>query len=110
MHDANMFDREFDVPVDLTDDTAPGAGAPGPRSDEPTPAEMVGLDGVSAGRLGTAAVLARMSDRQVWAALAAANKVALLALEEGNMPVARRAVAQQEALTRELQRRTELRK
>lgn len=105
MHDMEMYGREFDVEMDLTD--TPGAGAPGPRLDQPTPAQMVGLDGTSAGRLATSALVARMDDRQVWAALAAANRVALLALEEGNMPVAKRAVAQQEALTRELQRRTE---
>lgn len=106
MHDMEMFGREFDVPVDLSDD-APGAGAPGPRPGSPTPAQVVGLDGTSAGRMATSALMARMSDRQVWSALSAANKVALVALEEGNLAVARRAVAQQEALTRELQRRTE---
>lgn len=65
------------------------------------------LDGKSAARMATDAVLAEVPDWQLGIALEAANKVALLALERGNLAVARRAVARQEALTWELQRRSE---
>lgn len=106
MHDAQIA-KEFDIELDLDADTTPGAGAPGPRPDKPTPAEMLGLDGKSAARMATAALFARMSDREVWAALDAVGKVALLALKEGKLAMAKRAVERQEALTREIRRRME---
>lgn len=106
MHNPQIA-KEFDIDLDLDADITPGAGAPGPRPDKPTPAEMLGLDGVFATRLATAALFARMSDGQVWAALDAVSKVAILALEEGKLSMAKRAVARQEALTREIRRRAE---
>lgn len=110
MHDMDMFAREFDVPMDLTDTTTPGAAAPGPRLTTKDAVMLAGLDGKSARRMATAALVARMSDKEVWRALDAANKVALLAMEAGNYAVGQRAVEQQQALTRELRRRTEERR
>lgn len=106
MHDHIMFTREFDIEMDLDSDYAPGACAPGPRLTTTTPITQA-LDGKSAGRMATAAVLSGVPDWQLGIALEAANRVALTALERSNLAVARRAVARQEALTRELQRRSE---
>lgn len=107
MHDHNMFTREFDIEMDIDADDAPGAAAPGPRAQHHTAEERPALDGKSAARMATAALLVDMPNWQLGIALEAANKVALLALERSNLAVARRAVARQEALTWELRRRSE---
>lgn len=101
MHDTAILD-EFDQPFDAED--APGADAPGPRQD----VAMVGgveLNGKSVRSLATAALCARMTTIQVWAALDAANETAALALEQGSYAIARRAVAQVDLLTAEAERR-----
>lgn len=102
MHDTAIHD-EFDHPFDAEE--APGAGAPGPHREVAAMVDGVELGGNSARSLATAALCARMTTRQVWAALDAANEVALLALEEGNHAIARRAVAQVDLLTAEAERR-----
>ncbi|MCG6111540.1 MAG: hypothetical protein MEQ74_05045 [Paracoccus sp.] len=105
MHDTAIHD-EFDQPFDLDDQAAPGADAPGPRQD----VAMVGgveLNGKSVRSMATAALCARMTTIQVWAALDAANETAALALEQGNYAIAKRAVEQVDLLTGEAERRAD---
>lgn len=108
MHDMDIY-REFDVQVDLSDDQ-PGAGAPGPRPEEiPGQKERPDIGTSDAARLVSAALLMDMPDRILWKELDAAHVTATEALCQvpANMPIARRAVARQEALLREVQRRFE---
>lgn len=86
-------------------DTGPGAGAPGPRQGAMGAVQGEALDGTSTRRLAAAAIASGMSDRELWAAVEAADEVALMALEARNYAVGARAVERQEVLGRELRRR-----
>jgi len=106
MHSPDIY-QEFDIDMDLSD--PPGAAAPGPQHGALVDTSHA-LDGVSARRMAVSALLVKMTDREVWAALNAINRLVELSLREGRLDIARRAVAQQDALTRELQRRAEERR
>lgn len=104
MHDAAMYESEFNRPFDAED--APGASAPGPLPWLGVgPVEV--LDGTSARSLATAALCARMTTAQVWEALDAAHAAALSALERGDFRKAAVEVEKADLLTAETARRAD---